>query len=261
MKKNIALVFLVLASLACNLGSTPTDTTQPSTTEESAPQNESTPVVQDSSQHACDNPYVPIVVGATWTYDLKGQVSDTYVHSILSIDGNTFVEQDAFGTGVTRQGQWNCENGNLIALNPSGGGSTTVATENGVSIELQATELKGITLPAVINAGDTWSQEIFLEGTQTITGNSFPASNRTISTCQAIGVESVTVIAGTFDAMKVECLNKITVTLEMQAGSPTQFDTELATNTWYTIDVGMVKSTHTGSGLDSVIELVSYSIP
>jgi hypothetical protein len=259
MKKIIAIVFLVLSSLACNFGATQPDTTQPNITENSV--TESTSVTQAPSQNACDNLYSPVIVGATWTYDLQGPVPDTYVHSIVSIDGNTFVEQDVFGTGVTRQGQWKCENGNLIALNPSSGGSSNVSTENGVSVDFQTTELKGITLPATINAGDTWSQEIFLQGTQTIQGNTFPASNRTTSSCTAIGIESVTVIAGTFDAMKVECLNKIAVSLEMQAGNPSQFTIELVANIWYAPNVGMVKTTNTGSGLDSVIELVSYSIP
>lgn len=259
MKKNIAIFFLVLSSLACNLGATPPDS---SPTTESSQQNEGTPPVTEvPSQNACDNPYSPVIVGATWTYDLKGPIPDTYVHSIVSIDGNTFVEQDVFGTGVTRQGQWNCENGNLIALNPSDGGSSNVSTENGVSVDFQTTELKGITLPSAINAGDTWSQEIFLQGTQTIEGNTFPASNRTISSCTAIGIESVTVPAGTFDAMKVECLNKIAVSLEMQAGNPSQFTIELVANIWYAPNVGMVKTTNTGSNLDSVIELVSYTIP
>lgn len=261
MKKIIAIIILVVSSLACNLGSTPPNSTQPVTNEESTQQNQSTPVVEVPSQNACDNPYSPVIVGATWTYNLKGPVPDTYVHSIISTDGNTFVEQDVFGTGVTRQGQWNCENGNLIALNPTDGGSSNVSTENGVSVDFQTTELNGITLPATINAGDTWSQEILLEGTQTIEGTTFPASNRTISSCTAIGVESVTVPAGTFDAMKVECLNKINVSLEMQAGNPSQFSIELVANNWYVAGIGMVKTTNTGSNLDSVIELLSYSIP
>ena len=258
MKKIIAILFLVLSTLACNIGAT-----QPNPTEEPAPQtqNGTTPVVGAPSLNACDNPYSPVIVGATWTYNLTGPVPDTYVHSIVSIDGNTFVEQDVFGTGVTRQGQWNCENGNLIALNPSEGGSSNVSTESGVSVNFQTTEIRGITLPAIINAGDSWSQELFLQGTQTIDGNTFPASNRLVSSCTAIGIESVAVPAGTFDAMKTECVTTMNLSLELQAGNPTQVTIELKSNNWYVSGVGLVKTTSTGSNLDSVIELLSYSIP
>ncbi len=100
-----------------------------------------------------------------------------------------------------------------------------------------------------------------MQGTETINGNTFPASNRTVSSCQAIGVESVTVPAGAFDAIKIECLTTITITLEMQAGNPTQVAIETNIVNWYASGVGLVKTTSTGSGLDSVIELVSYSIP
>lgn len=259
MKKIIALILLVISSFACNIGATPPNS---SPTTESSQQNEiPPPVAEIPAQNACDNPYSPVIVGATWTYDLKGPVPDTYVHSIISTDGNTFVEQSVFGTGVTRQGQWNCENGNLIALNPTDGGSSNVSTENGVSVDFQTTELKGITLPATINAGDTWSQEIFLQGTQTIQGNTYPASNRLVSSCIAIGFESVTVPAGTFDAMKTECVTTMNLSLELQQGNPTQATIELKANNWYVSGVGMVKTTNTGSGLDSVIELLSYSIP
>lgn len=261
MKKIITVILLIASSLACNIGATPPDAIQPNTTEESTSQSESTPVVEVPSQNACDNPYSPVIVGATWTYDLKGPVPDTYIHSIVSIDGNTFVEQDVFGTGVTRQGQWNCENGNLIALNPSDGGSSNVSTESGVSVDFQTTELKGITLPATINVGDTWSQELFLEGTQTIDGTSYPASNRLVSSCTAIGVESVTVPAGTFDAMKTECVTTMNLSLEFQQGNPLQTTLELKAENWYASGVGLVKTISLGSGLDSVIELVSYSIP
>ena len=257
----IAGILLLASMLACNLGTSAPegDGSKPadgSTAEApSAVPTEAAP----ASVGACDNPFMPVVVGATWTYNLNGPVPDTYVHSILSIEASGFTEQDIFGTGVTRQGIWNCENGNLIALNPSGGSSSSVTAE-GTSVDFKTTALEGITLPASLNPGDSWSQSLTLEGTQTINGETFPASNQLTQNCTAAGNESVTVPAGTFDAMRVDCQVTMNITLDM-AGSPLATTISLNNTNWYAIKVGLVKTVSTGSGLDSVIELTSYSIP
>ncbi|HEX6035220.1 MAG TPA: hypothetical protein VFY83_12325 [Anaerolineales bacterium] len=209
---------------------------------------------------ACDNPYMPVVVGATWTYKLTGPNPDTFTHSILSVENNSFVEQDVFNAGVTRQGTWNCDNGNLIALDPPGGASANVSTENNVSVDFETTALSGVTLPATINAGDTWSQSLTLEGTQTINEITFPASNQLTSDCKAIGIESVTVEAGTFDAMRVECQTSMNISITM-ADAPVQSTLNLTGTNWYVEGVGLVKTLTTGMGFDSTTELVSYNIP
>src|SRR5690349_10712927 len=46
---------------------------------------------------ACGNLYMPIVAGATWDYKITGPVSDTFKHSILSVEDASFTEQDQFG--------------------------------------------------------------------------------------------------------------------------------------------------------------------
>ena len=259
----ILIATLVLSMLACNLGSAaptdaPSDDPNSGGTESTpAPVNEAAnPPV---SAGACDNPYMPVIVGATWNYNLTGPTPDTYVHSILSVEADGFTEQDVFGSGVTRQGQWKCENGNLIALNPSGGGSASVTSE-GTSVDFQTTALEGVTMPASLNPGDSWSQSLTLEGTQTVNNETMPVSNQVTQACTAAGVESVTVPAGTFDAMRVECQVNMTIPIDI-AGSP--FTTPIALNNtnWYALKVGLVKTVSTGSGLDSTTELTSYSIP
>ncbi len=259
----ILIATLVLSMLACNLGSTapadaPSDNPNSAGTESTpAPVNEAAnPPV---SAGACDNPYMPVIVGATWNYNLTGPSPDTYIHSILSVEADGFTEQDVFGNGVTRQGQWKCENGNLIALNPSGGGSASVTAE-GTSTDFQTTALEGVTMPASLNPGDSWTQSLTLEGTQTVNSDTFPVSNQVTQSCTAVGVESVTVPAGTFDAMRVDCQINMNITIDI-AGSP--FTTPIALNNtnWYVLKVGLVKTVSTGSGLDSTVELTSYLIP
>jgi hypothetical protein len=247
--------------LACNLG-TPAPTGDGSKPAEGFSTEAPPPApiaATPAAPNACDNPYMPIIVGATWNYNLTGPLPDTYVHSVLSLEGDGFTEQDVYASGVTRTGQWKCENGNLVALNPSGGGSANVSTE-GVSVDFKTTAHEGVTLPASMNPGDSWSQSLTLEGTQTINGESNPASNQLSQNCTALGVEVVTVPAGTFDAMRVECNTVMNISVTVQ-GTPFQNTMTLNNSTWYAPKVGMVKTVSTGNGLDSTIELTSFSIP
>src|SRR5438876_152919 len=102
----IATCILTLAILACNLGGTPGSSTTPTP---EAPATEPpvtmTPTAGSSeTTGACSNPYLPVVVGATWNYNLTGPVPATFTRSILSMDASGFNDQDVFGTGITRQG-------------------------------------------------------------------------------------------------------------------------------------------------------------
>lgn len=257
---------LIFSMLACNLGKTIPSTDSapieggefPSTP---LPAVEATVITSADTGNigACSNPYMPVIAGAMWTYKLTGPVPDTYTHSITTVEADGFTEQDVFGTGVTRQGKWTCDNGNLIALNPSGGSSASVETE-GMTSEFQTTSLEGVTLPASINPGDSWTQSITIEGTQTLNDTTIPSKNQTTSTCTASGVESVTVEAGTFDAMRVDCQNTMIITITMN-NSPIETSLTFNATNWYAKDVGLVKTVSTGENLDSTIELVSYSIP
>jgi len=212
------------------------------------------------SSGACNNPYLPVILNATWNYKLTGAVKDTFTHTILSVESNSFVGQDVFDTGVTRQVKWNCENGNLIALNPPSGASANVSTENNVSADFETKDSSGVTLPATINTGDTWSQSLTLEGTQTINGTAYPASNQHTSDCKAIGLESVTVEAGTFDTLHVECHTTMKLSL-MLGDTPTENTLNVTETNWYAQGVGLVKSHTVGFGFDNTVELVSYNIP
>ena len=255
-----AVGILTISILACNMGgpAPDTDTTQPAEVEatEGAPATEASAI---TTVDACANPYMPVVAGATWNYKLTGPVPDTFTKSIVSIDASSFTDQDAFGSGVTRQGKWNCENGNLTALNPSSGDSANVTTEN-VSIDFETTEMSGLTLPATINAGDEWAQSLTLEGTETINGTVMPAKNQVSNTCKAIGIESVTVEAGTFEAMKVECVTVMNIEIVMNETPIKNAMTINGTN-WYAENIGLVKTISLGTGFDSATELTSYNIP
>ena len=249
----IVLSVLMLASLACSFsgGATPA----------SAPVNEaaSTPTVAASptpQQADCFNAYYPVKTGATWTYQMSGTSADTFTHSIVSASEKEFSDQDAFGSGTTRTGQWRCEGGNLISLTP-GSGSAAVAAA-GQTFNFTVTANSGITFPANGDVGSAWAQDISFEGAQDVGGTQIASKNQASTSCSAVGRESVTVPAGTFDALKVECNSKITVTLE---GMAIPFVIDGPSTAWYAQGVGMVKSVGSGGGYEATIELTAYQIP
>ena len=255
--KNIlsALSVLILASLACSLFGAPAPTPAPG--DNSALPSE--PVVEEASptpQPAdCFNAYYPVKEGATWTYQISGTSTDTFTRSIISATDSEFTDQDAFGSGTTRTGQWRCENGALISLTPGGGAAAVSAA--GQTMNFTVTANSGITIPARMDAGSAWSQDISFESTQDAGGTQVTSQNQAAISCTVIGRESVTVPAGTFDALKVECQSKITITI---AGmSPIVF--EGPSISWYAEGVGMVKNVGSAAGYETTIELTAYQIP
>ena len=205
----------------------------------------------------CKNKYLPVIAGTTWNYTVTGPTTDTFTRSITSASKNGFTDQDVFGSGVTRKGDWNCgEDGSITSL--AVGDSASVQTED-VSLELQTDAFLGRSLPGEINAGDSWQHSATLEGK--LTGDeSIPTSTLVNSQCTAAGVESVTVPAGTFDAIRVDCQVKMDTTVSFPE-FPVNTSMSLSGTSWYAEGVGMVKSTTTGGGMDSTTELTSYSIP
>lgn len=255
---HILLSVLILASLACSLTGTGTPTSAPvdETASEAAPA--STPTVEASptpQQSDCFNAYYPVKLGATWTYQMSGTSADKFTHSIVSASEKEFTDQDAFGSGTTRTGQWRCEGGNLISLTPGGGLAAVAAA--GIVFNFTVTENTGVTIPANMDVGSAWSQDIKFEGKQDVGGIQLDTQNQAVTSCTAIGRESVTIPAGTFDALKVECNAKLTIGMN---GTPI-YTLEGLTTTWYVKDVGMVKTVGSGGGYEATIELTAYQIP
>jgi hypothetical protein len=249
---------LVLSALACNFSAGAPAADQPPPPGDAIPDASS--ASGPGAPGGCANPLYPVAVGVTWTYALSGMSSDTFVRTIVAVDADGFTDQDVFSSGVTRTGEWRCDGGALIALTPTGGSNASVQT-TGVNATFQTTALEGVTLPAAVNAGDSWTQDLTSEGTQTINGVEAASRNVVSYACTAGGTESVSVPAGTFDAVRVNCQVSMSITINMNGLEvPTQI--ESADSIWYAPGVGMVRTESVISGFgNSTIELTAYNIP
>lgn len=217
-----------------------------------------------SANGDCGNILYPVVDGATWNYDVNSNIPTTFTRSISTLTPEGFTDQDIFASGTIRTGQWTCDSGALTALDP---GSVT-GTDNSANIqttglfaEFQTTSMDGVTLPAVVTSGTSWAQNVTLEGTQNIAGQDVYSKSTSTYNCTATGNESVTVPAGTFTAMRVECQTNITITVTM-AGVEIPTNITFNSTIWYAPGVGMVKTDSLLSdGTSSSTLLTDYNIP
>ena len=243
---------LVLSMLACNIGSSAP----------AAPSSSSGGSPGSSGSGACNNPLYPVVVGASWSYTLTGPISSSFTRTVTGLTADGFNDQDVFANGVSRTGNWNCNNGALIALNPnsSGGGDSSVQSSHATA-NFHTTAMEGVTLPATVNVGDSWSQNFTLEGAVTLNGQDIPAKDVVAFSCTAGATESVTVPAGTFNAVHMDCTSDITITITMN-GVETPSDVNTSSTMWYAAGVGMVKSSNLINGANAnTLELTAYNIP
>jgi hypothetical protein len=268
---NIAGLLLVLTLLqACSSGnetqSPPQEETPASGIETQEGVTKEAPLPTESAQSnggaagPCANPYYPVREGATWNYQGTSSLTEpyTFTDTITSVRADGFTLTTEF-EGLTRTQEWACKPEGILAIE-MGGGLTTAQT----NLTVKTQSASGVTFPAEINAGDTWSHSIQFTGTMDIAGNSGEAERTTQSDFTALGVESVTVPAGTFEAMKVQVQTTFDATVTFQGVSvPVTFIT--TTMSWYAQDVGWVKSDSSGDFMGQAytdtIELQSYNLP
>jgi hypothetical protein len=183
--------------------------------------------VSAASSGGCGNAYFPVSVGTNWAYSSTGSTlgAYTYTWTVTDLGNGGFSTSDQYSTGVNAAIKWNCQNGNLAALDA---GSTSLSVTN--------------------------TSSTFKMTSTSITADGY--------NCSAAGTESVTVPAGTFDAVKATCNQTLQVSFLMQ-GTPTPAgapDTVSITD-WYAKGVGLVKSVRASSlSSTETIVLTQYKI-
>lgn len=221
---------------------TSTQVDAPNITVETPPPAEPIP---ESSGGLCDNPYYPVVDGASWVYDM-GDLPQV-VHTIsVEEEGKFKVAMVDVDSAAVLEGE--CNEEGIVLMDRGMEGS--FYSENGSS-STTSTSRTGVTLPNDLKVGSSWTQTLDIlaeggEGEETLSAS-------IITNYTAVGVETVTVPAGTFEALKIE-----------QSGSMTFMGQEILTLgiLWYAEGVGNVK-TETGmaNGERFLSQLISYDIP
>jgi hypothetical protein len=226
--------------------------------------SESTAVAPIEESSLCANEYYPVVNGATWSY--HGTSSETedfaYTNTISSVRDDGFTVTVEFDE-VTLVQEWACTPDGILALD-SGGGTTGTLTTSDINLEMATQNASGITYPKEILPGDTWNHSLDYTGTMDFGGETADLNGYTEFNYTAIGIESVSVSSGTFDAMKVAIVTTININVTAQGKEVPVTYTSTSTS-WFAHGVGWLKTDSMsdlfGTTSTEVVELVSYSIP
>jgi hypothetical protein len=152
----------------------------------------------------------------------------------------------------------------LVALQLGGGPSGAISTSN-LQGEFTTSNIQGVTILSNVTPGSDWTNSLDIQGKLEMPGGTQATSQGHVEYhLKGLNMESVTVPAGTFDAMKVSADTTITMQVTVQGTSvPVTYTS--TSMVWYAPGVGLVKESDT---LQSQIfsgtvetQLQSYTIP
>ena len=265
----LALLFLIACAPQ---GSRPTQqatqtielTSQPGDTPTASAQSTSTQTQSTSPTRLCSNVYYPVREGATWTYKNTGSPAGefNFTDTVRSVraDGFTLTSQL---NELTWTQEWACQPEGLVALELGGAPAVTL-TAQGIDLDLEINSVSGVTFPREITAGDQWQHTLDFDGQVALAGQSGEAQGNALTRFTALGNETVTVPAGTFEARKIQVEPSLNFNVGFRGFSLPV--TVGGTYTyWFVPTVGWVKASGTGNfagqSLSETIELQSYHIP
>src|SRR5215208_1847844 len=270
LKTSTSILLMLILLTAC---ATPASPTQPQPTETQAPPPATTESVTETlaapegsrvAGGLCTNAYYPTRSGATWTYKSTGGPGGEYsfTDTITAVRDDGFTLSTQIGD-LTRTQEWTCTTEGLAALQLGGAPAAMLNSQN-IQLNLDVNNATGVTFPVQINPSDQWQQNSNVTGKAIAFNEEAEAAGTVQMSFNAVGRESVTVPAGTFDALKVD----VDVTLNIDANYegitlPVSFTGDYTY--WFAPNVGWVKASGTGTILGSsfsdTTELQSYSLP
>jgi hypothetical protein len=257
---------LAAALVACSLRgeprTTPTGAASGGMAEPTTGAATATPPEDD----ACAHRYFPATHGARWEYQGSAGADGpyNYVETVSRPGPDGFTLTADFGD-LTRTQEWSCTGEGLVALDPPAAGPVAGVASGGANLVLEATGVTGVTLPADLGPGQTWTQIYQVQGVQTLPdGRTMAVSGSASASLEAAGFEEVAVPAGAFTALRIDR----TVTLNLTAaigGGTMPLVLESRETVYFAEGVGMVRlvavATVLGEPVEDVIVLVGSAIP
>ena len=203
----------------------------------------------------CGNTYFPNKVGDKWEYSGTNSFIGNYTRtdSITSSSDVTFT-QDTTLAGVMYSVPYDCSSTGITSTNPVQQYAGALLNSPNTPVNINLTSNTGTSLPSKINPGDSWQQTADFEATSP----QLNVNGRFVFEYTAVGIEDVTVSAGNYHALRVDCTIRIEVTgLHILAGTFT-------TTTWLAPGIGVIKTEGTShiTGVDFTdnMQLTSFTL-
>lgn len=215
----------------------------------------------------CSHPYYPVVLGASHTYVTTATNSDPFefTDTITEVRSDGFRVVSNFGDRARAQ-EWFCTPEGLATAQYTGGAATVLRTA-GLIGELETSNRVGVSLPAGVAPGDTWTQTFDMAGDLNMAGGgTATASGSAAYSFSAVTIEEVTTLAGTFSALRVESTVSTTMQVSGDGGFEFSFNLNSDVVLWFVEGVGWVRTEDAstlgdGGSFTYTVDLQSYFIP
>ena len=218
---------------------------------------------QAASTSDCANAYFPNAAGDNWSYSSSGSSlgNYTFTRTVSSADASSFTMDEVYSTGVNASIKWNCQNGNLAALD-AGQASLSMASKS-FTLNTTSTTAEGYNVPNSFAPGNAWTETVTVTGS--ITSGSKTRDGQILSNlkCTSAGNDKITVPAGTFDTVKASCTETLEIDALIQATPlPATAPITINVTNWYAKGVGLVQSDrqNSASGAQTIV-LTAYKLP
>lgn len=227
---------------------------------------ESTPTLATADETAalpagdCGNAFYPVIEGRALRYTNNipgfGTTEHTITHS--DVTDTSFTATTDLGEGNVLTQTWACSGEGLLQPEFS-----QLPTGEEVTLTIEFVESSGLTIPAAdqFQPGGSWTTHYVANATLSDTGAGQMLMEQTTDlTHTVIGPETITVPAGTFDAMRVETTGTVSSATTVGDVSVPAMEFTMSFISWYAEGVGLVRQEWTdllGADSAATTELVA----
>lgn len=211
--------------------------------------------VSRTAETACDHPYLPMRSGASWTFaDTQGTLTWTVSDASGSTDSASAVMEIAFPGGSIAT-HWTCTPAGIVSYDF---GSIS-ASGMGAVVALDVTDSSGVTLPPaeLLTPGYSWSNSYTTTISAPGVGVAVDMTSTTDESLTVVGTETVSVPAGTFEALRIDGTT-VSSFSGMMVAIP-----GLTSNSsyWFVEGIGIVRYAYSGDDFSGGGDLTGYSVP
>ncbi|HMK08047.1 MAG TPA: vWA domain-containing protein [Anaerolineales bacterium] len=211
-----------------------------------------------TSANACDHPYLPLRSGSSWSFSTSEGDTTWSVTSASGSQDSASAVMDITVPDVSLTIHWTCTPQGIVSYDFTNFNVSGV----GAAAGLDVTNTSGSWLPPadLLTPGYSWNNDFTTNVTISAAGSSIESSSTTSEAWTVAGVETVSVPAGTFDAVRIDGTATTTTTMSGPVGMSMPPVT-IHQSFWLAEGVGPVRYTTSTEGYSGHGELTSYSVP
>lgn len=208
-----------------------------------------------AAETACDHPYFPMRTGANWSYAAtEGTLTWSISDASGSTDSASAVMEIVFPEGSMTT-HWTCTPAGIVSYDfgsISAGGMDAV-------VSMEVSDSSGVWLPAaeLLTPGYSWTNQYTTTVSASALGADVDITSTTDETLTVAGTETVSVPAGTFEALRVD--STMVMTFSGMMGALPSMTT--SSSFWYAEGIGPVRYVYSSADYSGGGDLTSYSVP